>query len=208
MECIWLLYIGFPGRARIYEDINIYKTKIYFFLFIILLFLYWSKHTPPPTTRIVGWYAVRIDRKHQEGRRTSVWAGFVSLVRVGPTWTGASTLGKRTRFNPAYFLIASITTIEATTREPQREATGKISAPSPAEHTTAYPSGGASSLIVADSTTTIQPDRCADPRKSRLIITKHQDTLKTSIAPTPSLFRCWRIRHPFAHPRYPESDSF
>ena len=37
---------------------------------------------------------------------------------------------------------------------------------------------------------------------------KMEDTLETSIAASPLLFRTWRLRASSAHPRHPESDSF
>ena len=49
----------------------------------------------------------------------------------------------------AQLLIASMSTTEAIENEPQREATGTTAAPTPADHSTAYPAGGAPQKIKA-----------------------------------------------------------
>ena len=67
------------------------------------------------------------------------------------------------------FLTASMTTTEATTREPQPEATGTIAAPTLTDHSTSYPGGGASKPIMAVAIPTFQPARCSNPIKNRVI---------------------------------------
>ena len=47
-----------------------------------------------------------------------------SNLGVHPTWPGMSAVGQRSPGIPTQLLVAWMTTAEATTREPQREATG------------------------------------------------------------------------------------
>ena len=67
-----------------------------------------------------------------------------SNLGVDPLWCGMFTVGQHPRGSLGLFLATSMTTIEATKREPQRDATGAIAAPTPTDHSTSYPSGGAS----------------------------------------------------------------
>ena len=73
------------------------------------------------------------------------------MFRVGqhPWWS----LGR--------FLVASVTTIEARKREPQQEVTGAIAAPTPTDHRTPYPGGGASKVIMAAAIPMFWPARSA-----------------------------------------------
>ena len=72
-------------------------------------------------------------------------------------------VGKRPRYYLAHFLVASMTTTEATTREPRPEATGIIAAPTPTDHSTAYPGGGASKPIMAVAIPTFQTSSMLQP---------------------------------------------
>ena len=101
----------------------------------------------------------------------------------------------------------STTMTEAINRKPQRVATG-AAAPTPTDHSTAYPVGGASEKNMAIASPISQSARPNSTRTERS--TKNtEDTLKTSTAASASLFRAWRFRAPStAHPRDPESDSF
>ena len=59
----------------------------------------------------------------------------------------------------ALVLIASMTTTEAIKLEPQREVTGTTAAPTPIDHSTAYPGGGASKNMMAVASPIFQLDR-------------------------------------------------
>ena len=114
------------------------------------------------------------------------------------------TLGQRPRGNPSAVRVLSKTKIEAINREPQRVATGATAAPTPTNHSTAYPGGGTSKEIMAvESQFFNQLDRPNPTRTER----STQNTLQTSIAASPSLVRPWHFRTPSAHPRHPEGDS-
>ena len=100
-------------------------------------------------------------------------------------------VGQHLRWSLGRFLATSVTTIEAIKREPQREVTGPIAAPTPTDRRRSYPGVGASKVI-----------KLSNRAK------KTEDTLENSIAASPLLFRTWRLRAPSADPRHPESDSF
>ena len=104
----------------------------------------------------------------------------------------------------------STTTTEATNREPLvRMATGAPAAPTPTDHSTAYPGGGASKNIMAVASPNFQRAQSPEQHENRGIDPKHRGyTLKTLMAAPPSLFRGWHFRAPSAHPRDPESDGF
>ena len=118
-------------------------------------------------------------------------------------------VGQHLRWSLGRFLATSVTTIEAIKREPQREGTGPIAAPTPTDHRMSYPGGGASKVIMAAATPHFfglldRPIITKPEQTSK----KTEDTLETSITASPLLFRTWRLRAPSAHTRHPESDSF
>ena len=128
---------------------------------------------------------------------------------VDPTRGGMSTVGQRPQDNLAPFSIVSLSTTKAIKRETQRDDTGATAAPTPTNHSTAYPGGGASQQKMAVASLVFQPARSVKrhPRTERSS-QNTEDTLKTSIAASPSLFRAWRFRAPCAHPSGPENDRF
>ena len=63
--------------------------------------------------------------------------------------------------------FASVTTTEAIKREPQREATGAIAAPTPTDHSTSYPGGGASKVIMAAAIPIFRPARSANNHENQ-----------------------------------------
>ena len=65
------------------------------------------------------------------------------------------------------FLAASVTTTEAIKRELQPEVTGAIAAPTPTDHRTPYPGGGASKTIMAAASPIFRPARQANNHESR-----------------------------------------
>ena len=52
-------------------------------------------------------------------------------------------VGQHPRWSLGGLLGASVAMTEAIKREPQREATDAIAAPTPTDHSTSYPGGGA-----------------------------------------------------------------
>ena len=112
------------------------------------------------------------------------------------------------RWSLGRFSATSVTSIEAIKREPQQEVTGAIAAPTPTHHSTSYPGGGASKVIMAAAIPIFRPARSANNRENRANEQKTEDTLETSIAASPLLFHKWRLRAPSAHLRHPESGSF
>ena len=117
-------------------------------------------------------------------------------------------LGQHPRWSLGRLLTTSVTTIEAIKREPQRETTGAIAAPTPTDHSISYPGRGASKIIMAAASPIFRPARSANNHENLANEQKTEDTLETSIAASPLLFRTWRLRASSAHPRHPESDSF
>ena len=69
---------------------------------------------------------------------------------------------------PARFLTAWMATTEGIACEAQREATGTTAAPTPTDHGTAYPSGGASKTIKAVAIPSFQPGRSAKTARERM----------------------------------------
>ena len=91
-----------------------------------------------------------------------------SNLGVGPTWGGMFTVGQCPPDLMALYLIAPMTTTEAIKHEPQREATEATAAPTPTDHSTAYPGGGASKKIMADTSQLFnQLDRADSTRTKR-----------------------------------------
>ena len=84
------------------------------------------------------------------------------------------TLGQRPRGNPSVVGALSTTTTDAVNREPQRMATEAPSAPTPADHSTAYPSGGASQQIMADAIAIFQTARSPEQHENRRIDPKRR----------------------------------
>ena len=70
--------------------------------------------------------------------------------------------GQHPRWSLGRFLGTSVTTIEAIKREPQREVTGAIAAPTLTYHSTSHPGGGASKVIMAAEIPIFMPARSAN----------------------------------------------
>ena len=118
------------------------------------------------------------------------------------------TLGQRPRGNPSAVWALSTTTTDAINREPLRMPTGAPAAPTPTDHRTAYPGGGASTRIMAVAIAIFQTARSPKQHENRGSTQSTEDALKTSIATPPSLFRGWHFRAPSAHTRDAESGGF
>ena len=83
------------------------------------------------------------------------------------------TLGQRPRGNPSAVWYLSTTTADAINREPLRMATGAPAAPTPADHNTAYPGGGASKNTMAVAIAIFRTARSPKQHENRGIEPKH-----------------------------------
>ena len=85
------------------------------------------------------------------------------------------TLGQRPRGNPsAVWALSTTTTDDATNRQPLRMATGAPAAPTPTDHSTAYPGGGVSKKIMEVAIAFIQTARSPKQHENRGIEPKHR----------------------------------
>ena len=102
--------------------------------------------------------------------------------------------------------LRSVTTIEVTKREPQREMTGSIAGTTPTHHRRSYPVGGASKVIVAAAIKFFRPARSANNHETRANEQKNGgyardlDSCIAAAVPHVAL-----EGSPSAHPRHPES---
>ena len=76
-------------------------------------------------------------------------------------------VGQHPRWCLGRFLATSVTTMEVIKREPQTEVTGAIVEPTPTNHRTSYPGGGASKVIRAAPMPFFRPARSANNPESR-----------------------------------------
>ena len=101
-----------------------------------------------------------------------------------------------------------MTTTEAIKRTPQRDATGALAAPTPTDHRTSYPCGGASKDHGGRDAIFPTSSLGQATRRPTQRAKKTRYALNGSIASSPSLLCARRFGAPFAHPRDPEGDNF
>ena len=119
-------------------------------------------------------------------------------------------MGHHLRWSLGRFLATSVTTIKAIKRKPEREVIKAIAAPTPTDHSTPYPGGGASKSIMAAAIPSFHPARSSNNHETPAneeINGGYARDLDICIITTAAL-RTWRLRASSAHPRHPESDSF
>ena len=112
-------------------------------------------------------------------------------------------VGQHPRWGLGRFLAASVTTIEAIKCEPQREVTRAIAAPTLTHHSTSYPGGGTSKVIMALAIPFFRPARLAKNHENPANEQKnggYARDLDSCI--TVLLFRTWHLRASSAHPRH------
>ena len=116
-------------------------------------------------------------------------------------------VGQYTRGSLTRFLVADDDDRGRNTRTSTRGDRGNSRA-NAYRHRTSYPGGGASKTIMAAAFPIFRRPRVAKSQENRPNAPKHEYSLKSSIASSPSLFRERRFEAPSANPRDPGCDGF